>query len=215
MDLGTFSTGDGDGHDSGWRQADTGRYSMSGSRKWPLRLGLAASGIMVLALVFDRALSFVLRTKRERELQIARKFVGHSLNPVLLWFTDRFHIDQPVVYHIGRRSGREYATPLCVSATPAGYIVPVAFGPDVDWLANLRKTPRTRLSYGGKNHHVIAEVIDADEAIRLAGGSPACSCWEEYRVEEFVLLRPVESGPADDRYTIPVLTGVPVTSPGT
>lgn len=176
-----------------------GEYVMSGSRKWPLRLGLAAVGIVVLALFFDRALSFVLRTKGERGLQIARKFVGHSLNPVLLWFTGRFHIDQPVVYHIGRRSGREYATPLCVSATPAGYIVPVAFGPDVDWLANLRVTPRTRLTYGGVTHQVIAAVIDADEAFRLAGGTPGCSCWEELRVEQFVLLRPVENEPAGDR----------------
>lgn len=180
---------------------------LSGSRKWLVRLGIAGFGIALLGVALDRCLRFVLRTKPDRGLQIARRLFGHSLNPILLWFTERFHIDQPVVYHIGRKSGREYATPLCVSPTRAGYIVPAAFGPDVDWLANLRATPRTRLTYGGKTLPVIAEVIDADEAIRLAGGAAACSCWEEYRVEEFVLLRPDEIEPADDRDTVPALTG--------
>jgi deazaflavin-dependent oxidoreductase (nitroreductase family) len=165
---------------------------MSGSRKWPVWLGIAAIGAALVGVLFDRGLSFILRTRPERGLRVARRLFGHSLNPIVLWVTSRFHIDRPVVYHTGRKSGRQYVTPLCVSPTAAGYIVPVAFGPDADWLANLRATPRTRLTYGGVTHPVIAEVIDASEAVRLAGGKPACRCWEEYRVEEFVLLRAEE-----------------------
>ena len=154
------------------------------------RFGIAAIGLVVLGLLLGRGLGSILRHRPQYALNATRKIFGRGLNPVWLWLVNRFHLDQPVVYHVGRKSGREYATPLCVSPTPDGYIVPAAFGPGVDWLANLRATPRARLRYGGVTYPVTAEVIDSEEAVRLAGGHPGCPCWRQYRVQDFVLLRP-------------------------
>ena len=95
------------------------------------------------------------------------------------------------MYHRGRKSGREYATPLCVSSTSDGFIVPAAFGADADWFRNLRVSSEARMTTGGATFHVRPEVIDADEALRSAGGTPGCPCWRSLRVEQFVRLKPV------------------------
>jgi len=163
------------------------------------RVGIGVGALLLVAFALTRGFTLILRYQPKRALSATRTLFGRVLNPLLLWFSDRFDLDQSVVYHIGRTSGREYATPLCVSPTPDGFIVPVAFGPDVNWLANLRASPVARLMHKGVTYAVEAEVIDADEAVRSAGGSPACPCWKELRVQDFVRLRPVDgvSGKTD------------------
>ena len=95
------------------------------------------------------------------------------------------------MYHRGRKSGKEYVTPLCMSSTPKGFIVPAAFGPQVDWLVNLRATPQSRVFYEGATYETLAEVIDLEQALDYAGGKPGCPCWTLLKVENLVLLRPL------------------------
>ena len=157
------------------------------------RVGIALVGFAIAGFVVSRGFTLILRHRPKRILDATRMLFGRVLNPALMWFSDRIGLDQSIMYHVGRTSGREYATPLCVSSTPDGFIVPVVFGPDVDWLRNLRETPEAKLLHEGTTYAVRAQVIDADEALRGAGGSPGCSCWDEFRVQEFVLLRPADA----------------------
>jgi deazaflavin-dependent oxidoreductase (nitroreductase family) len=168
-------------------------------RKAPKRVAIALVVLLVLGFAFARGFTFILRSQPKRTLGLVRKLFGRVLNPLLLWLSDRFRLDQSVVFHVGRRSGREYATPLCVSPVPDGFIVPAAFGPDVDWLANLRATPEARLVHEGVTYSVQAEVMNADEALRAAGGSPGCTCWQEFRVQDYALLRPIATEPGSVR----------------
>lgn len=43
-----------------------------------------------------------------------------------------------VVEHRGRRTGRRHRTPVLAFPTPSGFAVVLFYGPDRDWLANLR-----------------------------------------------------------------------------
>lgn len=79
-------------------------------------------------------------------------------------------------------------------STPEGFIVPAAFGPHVDWLANLRANPKSRVTYEGASYETLAEVIGLEQAIACAGGKPGCPCWTQYKVENLVLLRPIAQG---------------------
>lgn len=165
-------------------------------RKAPGRVAVAVFVAPVLGFALARGFTLILRYQPKRMLGLVRKLFGRVLNPLLLWLSDRFHLDQSVVFHVGRRSGREYATPLCVSPVPDGFIVPAAFGPDADWLANLRATPEARLVHEGVTYSIQAEVIDAQEALRAAGGAPGCPCWQKFRVQDYALLRPIAGEPA-------------------
>jgi deazaflavin-dependent oxidoreductase (nitroreductase family) len=154
------------------------------------KAGLVALMLIGLATAATVGVGLILRYQPAPLTKTARRFAGRVLNPPVLWYTNRFgRTSQPLVYHRGRKSGKEYVTPLCMASTPAGFIVPAAFGPHVDWLANLRTTPQSRVVYEGDTYETLAEVIDLEQAIDYAGGKPGCPCWTQFRVEELVLLR--------------------------
>lgn len=42
-----------------------------------------------------------------------------------------------VVYHVGRKSGRSYSSPVVAFRTDTGFVIPMTYGRDVDWARNL------------------------------------------------------------------------------
>lgn len=166
--------------------------------KWLLAtLGAAAA----LWAVVEFGLTWVLRRGSKPAVDATRRLMGRVVNPAVLWLGERVRLDQSVIHHVGRRSGREYATPVCTSSTPEGFVVPLAFGTDVDWLRNIRAAGEARLVTGGTTYRVLPEEIDADTALRLAGGRPGCDCWRTFRVQRFLLLRP-EAARVDRRPSV-------------
>jgi deazaflavin-dependent oxidoreductase (nitroreductase family) len=55
-----------------------------------------------------------------------------------------------MVIHHGRRSGREYRTPVTVFPVDGGYRVALTYGRDVDWLKNVLAADRFELRYRGR-----------------------------------------------------------------
>jgi deazaflavin-dependent oxidoreductase (nitroreductase family) len=156
------------------------------------RIGIAALAAAGLIAAASGGLGLILRYQPPPLMTPARWFAARVLNPPVLWYTQRFDpTSQPLVYHWGRKSGNEYVTPLCMVSTDEGFIVPAAFGPGVDWMANLRATPESRVVYEGVTYDTVAHVIDLDQAVEYAGGKPGCPCWTQFKVENLVILRPV------------------------
>ena len=56
--------------------------------------------------------------------------------------------------HVGRRSGRLYATPVVAKPVTGGYAVPLPYGRHVDWLRNLEAAGRARLQVDGQLYRV-------------------------------------------------------------
>ncbi|WP_270886970.1 nitroreductase family deazaflavin-dependent oxidoreductase [Pedococcus sp. 5OH_020] len=42
-----------------------------------------------------------------------------------------------VIHHRGRRSGREFQTPVNLFPKPGGYVVALTYGPETDWVRNV------------------------------------------------------------------------------
>jgi deazaflavin-dependent oxidoreductase (nitroreductase family) len=157
-------------------------------------VGLVLLGLIVFLVVLDQVMNLIAIYKPKRLHRATRKLAKY-LNRVVLWAIDRFDIDRNsesvVIFHKGRKSGREYATPLCVSRCDEGFIIGDYWGPTADWFRNLQVNPQARLRYQGQYHHVEAEVISINEAHRRLGGPSTCGCWEQGRTEQCVLLRPI------------------------
>lgn len=157
------------------------------------RAGIAVVGLVLVAVVYDQIMNLIVIYKPKRLHKAARKAL-RPLNRIHLLAIDRFGIDRNsesvVVYHKGRKSGREYATPLCVSHCDEGFIIGAYWGTNADWFRNLQATPQARVRYQGRYHEVEAEVIDIDEAHLRMGGPSLCGCWEQGHTEQCVLLRP-------------------------
>jgi deazaflavin-dependent oxidoreductase (nitroreductase family) len=72
-----------------------------------------------------------------------------------------------LIWHVGRRSGRSYETPVIVVALPEGFIAELTYGDKVDWYRNLIAAGGGAVVYRGKEHGVNRiEPSDADVARR-------------------------------------------------
>lgn len=55
-----------------------------------------------------------------------------------------------VLLHRGRRSGREYRTPMNVFRAPDGYVVALTYGTETDWVRNVLAAGECRLETLGR-----------------------------------------------------------------
>jgi len=68
--------------------------------------------------------------------------VKHTVNRVSVPLARSGRGPFALVCHVGRRSGRTYATPLVVAYVPGGFVIELTYGPDADWYRNIRLRPR-------------------------------------------------------------------------
>jgi deazaflavin-dependent oxidoreductase (nitroreductase family) len=54
-----------------------------------------------------------------------------------------------IVHHVGRRSGRQYRTPVVAFRSRAGFVIPMTYGRDVDWARNIVKARRCEIQQMG------------------------------------------------------------------
>jgi hypothetical protein len=91
------------------------------------------------ALVALRITGIVLfRSRRPAFLDAVRRANKRVLNPLMLHLAGHRHWYAARLEHVGRRSGRVYATPVVAQPVNGGYAIPLPYGPDVDWLRNLQ-----------------------------------------------------------------------------
>jgi deazaflavin-dependent oxidoreductase (nitroreductase family) len=56
-----------------------------------------------------------------------------------------------IVTHTGRRSGKQYRTPIMAFPVDAGFLVALTYGTDTDWLRNVRAGGNCTLIYRGRS----------------------------------------------------------------
>jgi deazaflavin-dependent oxidoreductase (nitroreductase family) len=90
------------------------------------------------------------------------------LNPLMLHLAGRRHWYAARLEHVGRRSGRSYATPVVAQEVHGGFAIPLPYGPDVDWRRNLQATGSGVLQVNGVRHPITApRLVDVDELPEL------------------------------------------------
>ena len=75
-----------------------------------------------------------------------------------------------LIRHIGRRSGREYSTPVISARAGDDLYVAVLYGEGSDWVRNLIEAGGGQVERAGHTYDLVApEVRDADDAPGMAG----------------------------------------------
>jgi deazaflavin-dependent oxidoreductase (nitroreductase family) len=125
-------------------------------------------GIVFLFELVDTALHlWAWRTRNPRMLQFVKRYNKYVENPLYLRFSGRLG-HTATVHHVGRRSGTTYATPVRAHQTPQDVIVPLPYGPNVDWLRNLRAAGHGVVDIGGRSLEVDEPaVVDIDDVVGL------------------------------------------------
>jgi deazaflavin-dependent oxidoreductase (nitroreductase family) len=100
-----------------------------------------------------------------RAVRISNKYL---LNPVMGTLAGRKNWYAAVIRHTGRRSGKQYSTPVVADRVQDGFIIPLPYGSRVDWLQNVLAAGRASVSAKGETHDVTEpEVIDAATALPM------------------------------------------------
>jgi len=116
------------------------------------------------------------------------------LNPVIRKMAGRPHFRMAaLVRHTGRRSGRQYVTPVGAELTGNTVVIPLTFGTESDWSRNVRAAGGCSIRLGGTDYDAVApEVLSAGEARPVVRS--AYSAWQRgmFRmlgIKQFLLLQ--------------------------
>jgi deazaflavin-dependent oxidoreductase (nitroreductase family) len=118
----------------------------------------AVVGLLVVALGWFVALVLTMRTKNRRGLAIIRRF-NRFTNRGAMRSAGEPGSSTAVIRHVGRRSGKPYATPIGVYPKDDGFLVYLPYGRDVDWLRNVRAAGSAELQVDGHIHRVAPQVV--------------------------------------------------------
>ncbi|UXA18999.1 nitroreductase family deazaflavin-dependent oxidoreductase [Mycobacterium sp. SMC-4] len=94
-----------------------------------------------------------------------RTFNKHVLNPVMLLLAGRRHWYAAAIRHTGRRTGTTHTTPVVAVRVSDGFITPLPYGTDVDWLRNVLAAGTATITADGRTFDVVdPRIIDAATA---------------------------------------------------
>ena len=101
----------------------------------------------------------------EKRFKALRKFNRAILNPITRsLIAGRFSFCS-LVYHIGRRSGKEYAAPVKAVIKDGHIYIPLTYGPDTDWYLNVQAAGLCRVKIKGRVYSASnPEQVDATVA---------------------------------------------------
>jgi deazaflavin-dependent oxidoreductase (nitroreductase family) len=115
------------------------------------------------------------------------RFNGRVTNRITRPFARRL-IGFGVVVHRGRRSNREYETPVNVFRQRDGYVIALTYGTDSEWVKNVRAAGWCELVTRGQRRRLASPELRHDESLSLVPAvvRPALRI---LRVTDFMYLR--------------------------
>lgn len=94
-----------------------------------------------------------------------RRFNKRVLNPVMMKLAGSRHWYASVIHHVGRVSGKQYATPVVIERVGDRFYVPLPYGEEVDWCRNVLASGSCTLVSDGVAHFVGSpELVPAEQA---------------------------------------------------
>jgi deazaflavin-dependent oxidoreductase (nitroreductase family) len=131
----------------------------------------------------------ILSKNRDRITDQVRYFNKHVFNRIAMRFAGKPRSPFAIVYHVGRRSGNPYRTPIIVEPVSGGFVFALTYGPQVDWYRNIQAAGECILRWRGKDYRLLSpETIDARTALP-AFPAPARVILRLVGIEHFFWMR--------------------------
>jgi deazaflavin-dependent oxidoreductase (nitroreductase family) len=120
------------------------------------------------------------------------------LNPVMLKLAGRKHMGMAAqIRHVGRRSGREYVTPIGARLAGDTFVIPLTFGNTSDWSRNVRAAGGGVIRLNGTDYRAaqpeLADRHQATSVIRAAFNPVQRAMFRMLGIRQYLLLRRVDS----------------------
>jgi deazaflavin-dependent oxidoreductase (nitroreductase family) len=124
---------------------------------------------------------------RRRLARFNRLFANHLVGRIIPRFPGF-----GAVYHRGRKSGREYRTPVKVFRREDSYVMSLPYGSDSDWVKNVLAAGGCDLMTRGRRVHLVAPNVFIDTE---QGEIPAFLrvALKRFHATEFIMLKLAEA----------------------
>ncbi|HLI09674.1 MAG TPA: hypothetical protein VKV40_24140 [Ktedonobacteraceae bacterium] len=133
--------------------------------------GLSSTSRCIVSLLGMISAAWLLRllwVQYGQQSRAIRLFSRSVLNPLTLTFAGRAGMPYAILSHVGRHSGKSYATPLLMQPVAQGWIVPLTYGTVTDWYRNIERVGQCRIQWQGKSFLAgRPERVDATRALPL------------------------------------------------
>jgi deazaflavin-dependent oxidoreductase (nitroreductase family) len=97
-----------------------------------------------------------------------------------------------VVVHTGRKSHRQYRTPVNVFRRPDGYVIALTYGPESDWVHNVLASGKATVETRGRRVELIEPRLVHDEHRRLVP-APVRLVLGVGHVSDFLVLKQTDA----------------------
>ena len=133
-------------------------------------------------------------TRPSGVVRVAMGPMTKVLNPVMRKMAGRRHVQMiALVRHTGRRSGRQYTTPVGAHLAGDTVVIPLTFGTQSDWSRNVRAAGGCSIRLGGVDYETVQpRVATAEEArpvVRSAYSGMQRAMFRMLGIKGFLLLR--------------------------
>ncbi len=165
------------------------------------RLTRFALGTLGLLVVIELALILVFRRGEPRAMKWIARWNRRYLNPLMLQLAGRRNWYASSVHHLGRTSGRPHETPVWAHPVTGGFVVPLPYGIDADWVLNLQAAGGGSMIHHGEVYRLTNPAI-VDRATALAELGPRERArYRVYAVDHFLQVDAARSGVSPLRET--------------
>ncbi|HTK05539.1 MAG TPA: hypothetical protein VL485_00065 [Ktedonobacteraceae bacterium] len=94
------------------------------------------------------------------------RFSKQTLNPNALKIAGHPASAYALIQHVGRHSGRTYATPIVARPLGNDFVIPLPYGSNVDWCRNVLVAKTCTLTWNGHDYTMDQpEIVPPEEAI--------------------------------------------------
>jgi deazaflavin-dependent oxidoreductase (nitroreductase family) len=143
---------------------------------------------LTLETILPRLQDYSVKIEKTTAHDAVRVFNKHVLNPAMLRLAGGRHFYASAVHHTGRKSGKHYVTPVAAIRVADGFLVPLPYGTQTDWLRNVEATAHSGLRFHGENFEVTAPMV-IDTATAAAELPPRrLQVFKWFGVKKFVHL---------------------------
>jgi deazaflavin-dependent oxidoreductase (nitroreductase family) len=151
---------------------------------------------MLALAAFEVILIVIFRARWRTGIDAVRRFNRAVLNPAMLRLAGSKHWYASVVHHVGRTSGKPYATPVLIHAAGDRFYIPLPYGTGVDWCANVLAAGGCTVDHKGQRFTATAPAIVPDTEVAPLISGRLRWTFGLYRVTSFLRLEVAADQPA-------------------
>jgi deazaflavin-dependent oxidoreductase (nitroreductase family) len=90
----------------------------------------------------------------QKVLYAWRNLLKYTLNPLTRRIARTSHGPFAIVRHVGRRSGKQYETPIIIAPSGDMIVIELTYGPEVDWYKNVLAAGSCTVIWHGNEYQV-------------------------------------------------------------